>query len=178
MRRGYTQGMNRIYLIASLACVGIAAGCGSKQPEYVAASSPNAAGTTPSTSMPATDSAQSPATGAPSAAGSQSQPVGGVSMPPGMSVGTGGSLTPTPQLDAKIASLQKSGKDKKALAAAYADRGDKRMMDDPAAPRVKYRAALQDYRSALKYDPSNVQAKANKAILEAIYRKMGRPIPS
>lgn len=165
--------MNRISLIASLTFVGIAAGCGSKQPEYVAASSPNAA---PATSH-LTEADTSPATGAPSAAGSQSQPPG-VSMPPGMSVGTGGSLTPTPQLDAKIASLEKSGKDKKALAAAYADRGDERMMDDPASPRIKYRAALQDYRQALKYDPSNVQAKANKAMIEAIYRKMGRPIPT
>ena len=175
MRRGYTQGMNRISLIASLAFVGIAAGCGSKPPEYVAVSSSNAA---PATAPPLTQSGQLAPSGAPSAAGQPSQPPGTISMPPGMSVGAAGNLTPTPELDAKIASLQKSGKDKTALAAAYADRGYERMMDDPAAPRIKYRAALQDFRTALKYDPTNEKAKTNKDMIESIYKSMHRPIPS
>jgi tetratricopeptide (TPR) repeat protein len=66
-------------------------------------------------------------------------------------------LTPTPQLDAKIAQLAK-GNNKKALANAYADRGTARMNDEPALPRIKYRAALADYRQALQLDPTNVQA--------------------
>lgn len=88
----------------------------------------------------------------------------------------GGDLKPTPVLDAKIAELEKKG-DKKALAQAYADRGYEKMMDESAAPRVKYRAALADFRLALKADPSNQKAKENKQTIEDIYRSMGRPVP-
>ena len=95
-----------------------------------------------------------------------------------MPVGTAGALTPTPQLDAKITALQKKAFAKKPLAAAYTERGYQRMMDDAASPRVKYRAALGDLRHALAFDPTNQKAKKHKAMIESIYKSMGRPIPS
>jgi hypothetical protein len=85
-------------------------------------------------------------------------------------------LTPTPEMDKKIAEAEK-GTDKKALAAAYADRGTFRMNDEDAGAKVKYRAALDDYRKALDADPQNEEAKKNKEMIESIYKSMGRPIP-
>ena len=85
-------------------------------------------------------------------------------------------LTPTPALDKKIADAQ--GGDKKKLAQAYTARGTFRMNDTAAAPRVIYRAALSDYRQALKLDPTNKEAQANTALIESIYKSMGRPIPT
>ena len=43
--------------------------------------------------------------------------------------------------------------------------------------KVKYPRALRLYREALTLDPNNKQAKANKKMIEDIYRSMGRPIP-
>ena len=86
-------------------------------------------------------------------------------------------LTPTPDLDKKIAAALNT-KNAKQIAEAYAARGTFRMNDTSASPRVIYRAALQDYRVALKNDPSNGEAKTNKALIESIYTSMGRPIPS
>ncbi len=43
--------------------------------------------------------------------------------------------------------------------------------------KVKYPRALRLYREALKLDPNNKEAKANKKMIEDIYRSMGRPIP-
>ena len=91
-------------------------------------------------------------------------------------MGSASTLTSTPQLDSKIAALEKSG-DKKALAAVYAERGYERMTDNNAAPRLKYRAALGDFRRALNLDPANAKAKQNVALIEGIYKSMGRPIP-
>ena len=87
-------------------------------------------------------------------------------------------LSKTPELDEKIAKAEK-GTDKKAVAAAYARRGMFRMRDDDkAGQRVKYRAALSDFRKALKADPESVEAKLGKEQIESIYSGMGRPIPS
>ena len=97
-------------------------------------------------------------------------------VPPGMAMGSAMALPATPQLDRQIAALQKAG-DKKKLAALLANRGTTRMNDASAAPRVKYRAALQDYRAALKADATNVEAKTNAKLIEGIYTSMGRPIP-
>lgn len=84
-------------------------------------------------------------------------------------------LPASPDLDKKIAALQNG--DKKKLAQAYADRGTLRMNEPNALPRVKYRAALADYRLALLADPKNPEALANKKQIEDIYKMMGRPIP-
>lgn len=87
-------------------------------------------------------------------------------------------LSPTPELDKAIADAKASG-DKKKLAAAFAARGDYRTNEDAkAGQRVKYRAALSDYRNAIKADKSNEQANAGKSQIEQIYTMMGRPIPS
>lgn len=85
-------------------------------------------------------------------------------------------LTKTPEMDQAIATADK-GKDKKAIAAAYAARGTFRMNDAAAGARIKYKAALEDYRKALAADPTNAEAKSNKEIIEGIYKSMGRPIP-
>jgi len=94
-----------------------------------------------------------------------------------MDMGSSTSLTPTPQLDAKIAQLEKSGGSAKQLSALYALRGDERMMDAKASPQIKYPSALSDYAKAVKLDPANKPAANNKALIESIYRGMGRPIP-
>lgn len=87
-------------------------------------------------------------------------------------------LSPTPELDKAIADAKASG-DKKKLAAAFAARGDYRTNEDAkAGQRVKYRAALSDYRNAIKADKTNEQATAGKSQIEQIYTMMGRPIPS
>ena len=86
-------------------------------------------------------------------------------------------LTPTPGLDGKIAQAEKSG-DKKAIGAAYAIRGRFRNDDSAAGARVKYRAALSDFRKSLAADPANADALQGKGKIEAIYTQMGRPIPS
>jgi hypothetical protein len=174
----------------------VAAGCTHSDNDpnaapYGAAASPSTAPAAPS------DAPVGPppvaASGAPAAAPSAAinshadAPVPGASAPSG-AVGPmmgapmmgGGSptdpLTPTPDLDSKIADAEKSGK-KPAIAAAYAERGTFRMNDAKAGARVKYRAALQDYRKALAADPTNAEAKANKDEIESIYKEMGRPIP-
>lgn len=97
-------------------------------------------------------------------------------VPPGMSMGSSAALPATPALDKQITALEKGG-DKKKLAGLLANRGTLRMNDANAAPRVKYRAALGDYRRALQFDPSNQEAQANKKLIEGIYTSMGRPLP-
>lgn len=128
----------------------------------------------------ATPSAPGPA-GAPAPAGGG----GAAAAPPmmGMMGGGGGGasdpsapLSKTPKLDENIAAALKKG-DKKAIADAYAKRGTFRMYDDKAGTRIKYRAALDDYRKALKADPANPEATKNKKTIEDVYRSMGRPIP-
>lgn len=127
----------------------------------------------------AREEAQEPSPAADGATASATNPPA-TGMPPGPMMGGGGgggeTLTPTPDLDKKIADLEKAG-DKKALADAYAERGYKKMMDEAAGPRVKYRAALADFRLALAANPQNKKAKENKDTIENIYRGMGRPIP-
>jgi tetratricopeptide (TPR) repeat protein len=87
-------------------------------------------------------------------------------------------LSKTPELDKAIADTEKAA-DKTALAAAYSKRGMFRMKDDDkAGQRVKYRAALSDFRKALAADPKNVEALAAKSEIESIYTGMGRPVPS
>ncbi|MDX1933690.1 MAG: hypothetical protein SFU56_13920 [Capsulimonadales bacterium] len=102
-------------------------------------------------------------------------PQGAPGAMPGMAMASA-PLTKTPELDQKIADAEK-GKDKKKIAAAYAERGTFRMNDDAAGARVKYRAALEDYRKAQAADPGNAEAAGNKKMIEDIYKSMGRPVP-
>ena len=163
----------------------VLAGCAPKQEPKVAAEAPPAGGnplaqesTTPPSPTPpgVTDD-----TSAVTEHGGRETPEGtpgSVVVPPGFSPGAGG-LTPTPALDAKITKLEKDGSAKKTeLAAAYAERGVTRMNDGPAAPRIKYPAALKDLRRALELDPKNVDARQSADMIESIYKRMGRPVPT
>lgn len=91
--------------------------------------------------------------------------------------GTSTALTPTADLDARIAAATKAGTSKTKLAALYDARGDARMLDSQASPHIKYRAALEDFRLALSLDHANKDAATNKALIEAIYKGLGLPIP-
>lgn len=71
----------------------------------------------------------------------------------------------------------KNAKLKKAYVIATVRLGTATMTTPSLPPREKYRGALRYYREALKVDPKNVEAKTNKDMIEAIYKKMGRPIP-
>lgn len=52
------------------------------------------------------------------------------------------------------------------------------VMESPLlTPKAKYPRALNLYREALRLDPTNKEAKANKKMIEDIYRSMGRPVP-
>ena len=66
---------------------------------------------------------------------------------------------------------------KPALANAYLQYGNFLMYKSDLPPQQKYRKALFEYRRVLAVDPSNVEAKQNKDLIEGIYRQMGRPIP-
>ena len=78
------------------------------------------------------------------------------------------------------AGFQKSTKNAKAKQ-AYVDAtvalGTKVMTSSLLAPKEKYPRALKLYREALKLDPKNKEALENKAMIEQIYKSMGRPIP-
>ncbi len=87
-------------------------------------------------------------------------------------------LSPSPELDQAIEAAVAS-KDNKKIAEAYTTRGAYRTRgDEKAGQRVKYRAALSDFRKALELDPKNIDAAAGKNEIEQIYTMMGREIPS
>ena len=112
-----------------------------------------------------------PAAPAPEAAPAAAPPMAGAADPYAP-------LSKTPELDAKIAEAEKSG-NKAALADAYVKRGMFRMRDDDkAGQRIKYRAALSDFRKALKIPGNNTDALVGKNQIESIYTSMGRPVPS
>ncbi len=121
------------------------------------------------------------AQGGPGASGAAlSSAAGGsglASVPAHLDIGTGSSLTPTPDLDKRIAALEEGSGSKKQLSLLYAKRGMERMMDGQASPHVKYPAALEDFRQAAKLDPSDKGAVSNMNLIESIYKSMGRPIP-
>lgn len=78
------------------------------------------------------------------------------------------------------AAFNKSPKDAKAKSAyiaATVKLGTATMNSEDLPPREKYRGALALYREALKLDPKNNEALANKKLIEDIYKSMGRPIP-
>jgi hypothetical protein len=114
----------------------------------------------------------------PAGAGGAGPMAGGGNAPfaGGMAGDPNAPLSASPELDEKIAAAEKS-KDKKAISAAYTERGAARMYDEKAGQRTKYRAALEDFRKALAADPTNKDAKASKETIESIYTSMGRPIP-
>jgi hypothetical protein len=64
-----------------------------------------------------------------------------------------------------------------AQAQKLATEGTKIMNDPKLTPKEKYPKALELYRDALALDASNKEANKNKAMIEAIYKSMGRPVP-
>jgi len=90
----------------------------------------------------------------------------------------GGEPVDTSKYDAEIKRLEEKAKKNSAdqatrlaLAKAYADRGD-------ALTGVRqYRAALGDYRRALRNDPNNEQAKQMSGTIISILQSMGRDVP-
>lgn len=162
--------MKSLFYVLPLA---IFAGCSSNTTSFTPVASTANSAATPDTSS--TRSTQAPADNNTNAADANTQ--NGTKIPAGMGVGSRMTLTPTPALDKKIAAAVKGG-NKKQIADAYAARGTFRMNDSGGAPKVIYRAALQDYRQALKFDATNKEAQTNKALIESIYKQMGRPIPA
>ena len=65
----------------------------------------------------------------------------------------------------------------KALAAAHLAAADSALTDDAMPPMRKYPTALRGYRKVLEFDKTNQKAKDNIALIEGIYKQMGRPIP-
>ena len=156
---GYNEAMRNALLAAGALGLLAASGCSTNEAPAEGSATPVAPAAPAISNNPAVPP---PAPGAPAAPFA-----GGDAQAP---------LTPTPDLDKKVADAEKSG-DKKALAAALATRGTFRMTDDKAGARVKYRKALDDYRAALAADPKNADALKNKKQIEDIYTMMGRPIP-
>ncbi len=66
---------------------------------------------------------------------------------------------------------------RKARVNATAALGTAIMNTPTQPPRQKYPRALRLYREALALDPKNKEATEGKAMIEGIYRSMGRPIP-
>ncbi|HEX8650528.1 MAG TPA: hypothetical protein VF708_06785 [Pyrinomonadaceae bacterium] len=93
--------------------------------------------------------------------------------------GSGGEPIDTAKYDAEIKRLEKQagmrpGDDasRLALAKAYLARGN-------ALTQAKqYRAALGDYRRALRYDPDNEEARQWAAMITGIIQQMGREVPT
>ena len=80
-------------------------------------------------------------------------------------------------LDAAHKAKPKSVEIRKALADAHMQAGDSYMYNESLPPFRKYPAALRHYRSTLRLDPKNKKAADNIAMIEGIYKQMGRPIP-
>lgn len=68
-----------------------------------------------------------------------------------------------------------SASDRKAAAEAYIARGN--LYRDAGSP-ILYKYAYADYKQALKYDPSNREAKEKMDEIGSIYQSMGRPLPT
>ena len=85
--------------------------------------------------------------------------------------------TKAKELYARVAANPKDKDLKKQAAEASYQAGYAMMMADKLDRKEKYRGALRYYRQALKLDPSHVAAADNKAMIESIYKQLGRPVP-
>src|SRR5512141_384631 len=65
----------------------------------------------------------------------------------------------------------------KALADAHLKYGDFYLNNGQLPPFQKYPNALRQYRAVIAIDKTNKAAKDNIALIEGIYKSMGRPIP-
>jgi tetratricopeptide (TPR) repeat protein len=104
-----------------------------------------------------------------------------------LAAGCGETEAPAPQTDgpAPYASKADSGKPDRDLGAleekmeeATVEYGTAVMLAPELTPKEKYPKALRLFREVLKLDPDNAQAKKSAETIEAIYKSMGRPVPS
>lgn len=58
-----------------------------------------------------------------------------------------------------------------------AEEAEKIMLDPALPPKEKYPTALGMFRDALEIDPGNALAEQGIALIEDVYRSMGRPVP-
>ena len=75
-----------------------------------------------------------------------------------------------------FAAASNDAKAKQAMVSAACDLANAHMNGDEDR-KVKYKEALQDYREALKLDPTNEEAQKNSSLIISIYKQMGRPVP-
>ena len=104
-----------------------------------------------------------------------------IANPPGANANTAavsmGEPIDTSRYDAEIERLNKQAKRKDgsavraALSKAYLDRAN------ALTKARQYRAALGDYRRALRHDPGNEEAEQGAAMIITIMRQMGREVP-
>ncbi len=66
---------------------------------------------------------------------------------------------------------------RKTMAEALMGNGDAYMYNEKLPPFRKYPVALKSYRRVLEFDKTNQKAKDNIAMIEGIYKSMGRPVP-
>jgi tetratricopeptide (TPR) repeat protein len=66
---------------------------------------------------------------------------------------------------------------KTVLVEALMASGDSYMYNDKLPPFRKYPVALRHYRRVLEIDKDNKKAKDNVAMIEGIYKSMGREVP-
>jgi tetratricopeptide (TPR) repeat protein len=95
------------------------------------------------------------------------------------STAQGGEPIDTSEYDAQIRQAEQQPKKKpndaaarNTLARAYLLRGN------ALTQARQYRAALGDYRRALRYDPNNAEAKQWSATITGILQQMGRDVPA
>ena len=108
---------------------------------------------------------------------------GGGSAAPAAAAGSDAdrALVDTKELDARIKAAAGKAKasdasaaDRKAAAGAYLARGN--VYWNGGQPRL-YKYALADFRSVLKYDPANAEAKEKIDTIVGIYKGMNKPVP-
>lgn len=112
------------------------------------------------------------------AGSAQSAPAVAASPKSSAPAAVGGEPIDTSKYDAEIKRLEEKAKKsptdqetRLALAKAYTERGD-------ALTGVRqYRAALGDYRRALRNDPDNEQARQMSGTIVGILKSMGREVP-
>jgi len=66
---------------------------------------------------------------------------------------------------------------KNAMVEALMGNADTYMYNENLPPFKKYPTALKSYRRVLEFDKTNQKAKDNVAMIEGIYKSMGRPVP-
>lgn len=80
-------------------------------------------------------------------------------------------------LEAEHKAKPKDAEVKAALGGAHVAYGESLMNNAQMPPFRKYPAALRQFRQAQTYDANNRKAKDNIALIEGIYKSMGREVP-